>query len=70
MIIKPPLTELEIHVDSKYTLVSLSAKRARQLIDGKTPSVPVSETENYVSVALEEIANGDIGYVRTREGIK
>ncbi len=70
MIIKPPLTELEKHVDSKYTLVSLAAKRARQLIDGRKPTVPVTETENLVSVALEEIASGDVSYVRTKEGIK
>lgn len=67
--IKPPLTELEKHVDSKYTLVTLAAKRAREIIDGAEPLVRVTTTKP-VSIALEEIAEGDITYVRTAEGIK
>ena len=69
MMIKPPLTELEKHVDSKYTLVTLAAKRARQLIDGVEPTVTTDSTKP-VSVALEEIAAGEVTYIRTKEGIK
>ena len=30
MMVKPPLKKLENQVDSKYTLVTLAAKRARE----------------------------------------
>ena len=32
MMVKPPLKALEKRVDSKYTLVTLAAKRAREFI--------------------------------------
>ena len=35
MMVKPPLKKLESQVDSKYTLVTLAAKRARELTDGE-----------------------------------
>ena len=70
MMIKPPLTELEKHVDSKYTLVSLAAKRARQLTDGEAVLTDTAESEKPVSIAMAEIAEGKIGYIRTKEGIK
>lgn len=69
MMIEPPLTQLEEHVDSKYTLVSLAAKRARELIDG-APSRFQGKERKPVSIAMEEIAAGDVAYIRTKEGIK
>ena len=47
MMVKPPLKKLESQVDSKYTLVTLAAKRARELTDGEpclAESTPVSYT--------------------------
>lgn len=70
MMVEPRLTELEKRVDSKYTLVSLAAKRARQLIDGDDCLADVHSTEKPVSLALHEIAEDKIGYIRTTEGIK
>ena len=35
MMVKPPLKALEKRVYSKYTLVTLAAKRARELTDGE-----------------------------------
>lgn len=57
--IKPSLEELLGQVENKYTLVIMTAKRARQLKDGGLPLVDVEST-NPVSVALEEIATGRI----------
>ena len=34
MMVEPHLKDLEKQVDSKYTLVTLAAKRARELTDG------------------------------------
>ncbi len=69
MMIDPPLKELEKHVDSKYTLVTLAAKRAREIIDGSEPLIH-TKTEKAVSIALEEIASGEVSFMRTKEGIK
>jgi DNA-directed RNA polymerase subunit omega len=47
--------------DSRYTLVMLTAKRARQLVDG---SEPVIETDSIkpVTIAIEEIVQEKVKY--------
>lgn len=40
--------------DSKYSLVVMAAKRARQLLDGKSSPIE-AHSSKYVGVALEEI---------------
>lgn len=69
MLIKPTLESLMTKVDSKYTLVTLAAKRARQLADGDEPLVDV-DTTKVVSIAMEEIDQGKITYEAPRDGIK
>lgn len=69
MLIKPNLESLMTKVDSKYTLVTLAAKRARQLTDGDEPLVDV-DTTKVVSIAMEEIDQGKITYEAPRDGIK
>lgn len=69
MLIKPTLESLMTKVDSKYTLVTLAAKRARQLTDGDEPLVDV-DTTKVVSIAMEEIDQGKITYEASRDGIK
>ncbi|HWR05257.1 DNA-directed RNA polymerase subunit omega [Sporomusa sp.] len=67
--INPSLDVLVQKVDSKYTLVVLAAKRAREIMDGK-PSLIESKSNKPVTIALEEIAQGKITYERTKTGIK
>lgn len=69
MLIKPTLESLMKRVDSKYTLVTLAAKRARQLTDGDKPLVDV-DTTKVVSIAMEEIDQGKITYESPKAGIK
>ena len=69
MLINPTLESLMTKVDSKYTLVTLAAKRARQLTDGDEPLVDV-DTTKVVSIAMEEIDQGKITYEAPRDGIK
>ena len=69
MLIKPTLESLMTKVDSKYTLVTLAATRARQLTDGDEPLVDV-DTTKVVSIAMEEIDQGKITYEAPRDGIK
>jgi DNA-directed RNA polymerase subunit omega len=67
--IHPSLDVLVDKVDSKYTLVVLAAKRARELMNGE-PSTVDSKSNKQVTIALEEVAKGKIAYERTKTGIK
>jgi len=72
-IINPPIDELLEVVDSKYRLVILAAKRARQinayyhsLSEGAygeyTPPMVEVPSGNYLTIALEETAAGKLKY--------
>ena len=73
----PPIEDLLDKVDSKFTLVTLAAKRARQvnsyfnqLGEGLGTIVPpqvASVSRKPLSIALEEIAAAKIVYVRPDE---
>jgi len=67
--IYPPISSLLKKVDSRYTLVVVTAKRARQLAEGanKLTDCP---SDKPVTVALHEINEDKITYIRTRNGIK
>ena len=52
----PSINELRKKADSRYTLVILAAKRARDIIDGKPVLIEDSNAEKPVSVASNEIA--------------
>lgn len=67
--IYPPISSLLSKVDSRYTLVVETAKRARQLVDGAHKLTRCS-SEKPVTVALNEINEDKITYVRTKSGIK
>ncbi len=73
--IEPKIDDLLANVDSKYTLVLLAAKRAReinsyynQLGEGRAEYIPpLVETglrSKPLSIALEEIAEGNINAER------
>jgi len=69
MMNQPPLDVLRDHVDSRYTLCVLVAKRARQLLDGAPPLIETNSTKP-VTIALQELGQGKLAYERTRTGIK
>lgn len=48
--------EGELEVQSRYSVVIASAKRARQLIDGEEPLIKGEEGKKPLSVAIEEIS--------------
>lgn len=66
---RPTIDALIEKVDSKYTLVVASAKRARELMNGKPRQID-TETNKPVSIALVELSHGRLLYERTKEGIK
>lgn len=64
--IYPSIDTLINKVDSKYTLVIAAAKRARMLNEGARRLVD-SHSMKDVSIALEEISLGKIGYERLKK---
>jgi DNA-directed RNA polymerase subunit omega len=75
--IYPPIETLLERVDSKFTLVTLAAKRGRQInsyfsqlgegLGSIVPPQVASVSRKPLSIALEEIAADKIGYVRHEE---
>ncbi len=61
----PSINEIKHKADSRYTLVILAAKRARDIIDGKPPLVDC-KVNRPVSIAAREI-NEDMIKVRYPE---
>ena len=57
--IYPSADKIDQQVESKYALVILAAKRAKQLKEGGRPRI-VTESRNPLTVALEEIAAGQV----------
>ena len=70
--IYPRVDDLLENVDSRYALVIVSAKRARQINNyhhqlgegsfEELPPLVESRSKNYLTMALEEIAEGKIKY--------
>ena len=69
--IQPRIDELLDKVDSRYALVVVAAKRARQInnyhhqlgegtFDDFAPPLIESRSKNYLTMALEEIAQGKL----------
>lgn len=81
-VINPPIDDLLDKVDSKYTLCIVASKRARQINDmihgvrdHALLTMPTSEIAKItstkpLSLALDEVAAGDVAYERTKDGYK
>ena len=52
--INPSVVELLEKVDDRYSLVLLSSKRARQIIDGSSPKVE-TDSNKPLTIAINEI---------------
>ena len=59
MMVKPPVTELLKKVDSRYKLVIVTSKRARQLAEGARPLTDKKE-DSMVTLAAVEIDEGKV----------
>ena len=70
----PPIEGLLTRADSKFRLVTLGAKRARQInsyhhqlgegmgFDEAPPPLIESRSKNYLTMAMEEVAQAKIAY--------
>lgn len=73
-LIEPPIEQLLEHADSKFTLVTLAARRGREINEYYTslgsfsrpiaPPQVTSTSEKALSIAFEEIAAGKCGFER------
>ncbi len=82
MVIKPDIDLLLSKVDSKYTLCIVASRRARQINDMvhgvrdqalltmQASQIASITSTKPLTLALDEIASGDIGYERTSESYK
>lgn len=53
--LEPSIDSLQEKINSKYSLVSIAAKRARELKDLNNPVIEEPKSKTYVGIALEEI---------------
>ena len=70
--ISPRIDKLLNHVDSRYALVIVTAKRERQINNyhhqlgegtfDEFPPLVESRSKNYLTMALEEVSEGKIKY--------
>lgn len=68
MLLYPSVNKLQEKTDSRYSLCILTAKRARDIIEGK-PVLTEEESERPVSQAAREVAEDLITYSRP-EGLE
>ena len=68
MLLYPSVNKLQEKTDSRYSLCILTAKRARDIIEGK-PILTEDESERPVSPAAKEVAEDLITYSRP-EGLE
>ena len=67
MLLYPSINKLREKTTSRYSLVILTAKRARDIVDGKR-ALTEEESERPVSQAAKEIAADMITASRKEEG--
>ncbi|MBU8790146.1 DNA-directed RNA polymerase subunit omega [Oceanobacillus caeni] len=60
MMLEPSIDVLQEKIKSKYKLVILSAKRARQVSETKDLQVENPKSDKYVGMALEEVVAGKL----------
>jgi len=77
--IHPRIDQLMDQVDSRYALVIVAAKRARQInnyhhqlgegtFDEFPPPLVESRSKNYLTMAMEEISKGKLSFSYTQSG--
>ncbi|KEI01471.1 DNA-directed RNA polymerase subunit omega [Clostridium botulinum] len=68
--INPSIVELLTKVDNRYSLVTVTSKRARQIIDGDEMLVNVEDAYKPLTTAIHEVNSGEVTYESLMKGIK
>lgn len=66
MLVKPAITDLLKKVDNRYSLVIMTAKRARQIAMGEIPMTNAKD-QSPVSLAVDEIFEDKVYRVNNEE---
>ena len=61
--INPSITELLEKVEDRYSLVIVTSRRARQIIDGSEPLT----TKKPLTLAIHEVEEGAVSYHKNEE---
>lgn len=67
--INPSIVDLLEKVDNRYSLVVVTAKRARQIIDGYDKLIDINSNKP-LTVSINEVNSNMISYKTVKEGIK
>ena len=67
--INPSVVDLLKKVEDRYSLVIVTSRRARQIIDGAKPLTSVS-SKKPLTLAINEVNEGEISYHKCVEGNK
>ncbi|MFC4404631.1 DNA-directed RNA polymerase subunit omega [Gracilibacillus xinjiangensis] len=70
MILEPSIDKLQSKINSKYTLVTLAARRARQIQDTNVHQLETHDSATCVGIALEEILAEKLKVDPTSEGLE
>ncbi len=57
-------------VNSRYSIVIASAKRARQIIGGAEPTIPNAAGKKPLSIAVEELYTGNVKILGEDDDVK
>jgi DNA-directed RNA polymerase subunit omega len=59
--INPSVMDLLNKVDDRYSLVIITSKRARQIIEGREPLI-VTKSKKALTIAINEVNEGEVTY--------
>ena len=59
--INPSVMDLLNKVDDRYSLVIITSKRARQIIEGREPLI-VTKSKKPLTIAINEVNEGEVTY--------
>ena len=67
--INPSVYKLKKITGDRYSLVVITSKRAREIIDGDEPLVNIKSNKAF-TIAINEVNEGKIEFEKVEEGIK
>lgn len=67
--INPSVVDLLKKVEDRYSLVIVTSRRARQIIDGNQP-LTSNSSKKPLTIAINEVNEGLISYHKNNEGSK
>lgn len=67
--INPSVVDLLNKVEDRYSLVIVTSRRAREIIEGNEP-LTLNPSKKPLTIAINEVNEGLVSYHKSNEGIK